>query len=271
MHQSPRCGARRRVGFGVGTLVVLMASLVCALLLGVLQPATAGVDSSEADNYVARINGLRSSVGAQPLSVDGELTGLAQSCAQRIAAGGALVHTANLAAGVSSAWTKLGENIGMGADNASVWSAFVHSAQHYGNLVNPAFNRVGVGVAYAGGSQWTCHRFMAVSGGGGQPAATRPPAATTRPATSGGRTARPAPDPDPAPVVITPPRPMPGPPPPADSARVSAVLAALRSLTAAPTGTSPAAADADRVSAVLSAMRLLGSLTSHQEVPTGAP
>ena len=65
----------------------------------------------------------------------------------------------------------------MGPRNDTIWTAFVHSSQHYANLVDPAFNRVGVGVAYAGGSQWTCHRFMAVSGGGGQPAAARPPAA----------------------------------------------------------------------------------------------
>jgi hypothetical protein len=249
-----------------------MVGVVSVLLFGILQPTSATSSSQDGNDYVQRINALRSSVGAQPLLVDGELNGLAQRCAERIAAAGALVHTSDLAAGVSAHWTKLGENIGTGTDNASIWSAFLHSAQHYGNLVNPAYNRVGVGVAHGGGNQWTCHRFMAVSGGGDQPAAARSSAA---PAPSDGasssRRSAPAtssaPDPDPAPAVVAPPRPIAGPPPPADAARVSAVLSALRSLTTDATASAVGGIDADRVSAVLSAMHLLSSTPSG----TGSP
>ena len=248
-----RFGVRPSVGLGLGGLLGLV---LVVLFVGVIPSLTAGAQNAEADNYVARINALRSSVGVQTLGVDGELAGLAQSCAERLASSGALVHSANLSSGVSSHWTKLGENIGMGPNNDTVWTAFVHSAQHYANLVDPAFNRVGVGVAYGGGSQWTCHRFMAVSGGGGQPAAARAPAATSRPAApKSSRAAPSAPDPEPAPVVTLPPRPMAGPPPPADSARVAAVLQAMRSLSTAPSPTPTA--DAARVAAILEAMHQL--------------
>ena len=260
MHQrSTRGGSRRFAGLGLGTVLV---GMLLALLLGVVVPSAAG--ASEADDYVARINGLRSSVGVQPLGVDGELTAAAQACANRIAAQGALIHSSSLSSGISSHWTKLGENIGMGPANAAVWTAFLHSSQHYANLVDPAFNRVGVGVAYGGGSQWTCHRFMAASGGGGQPAAARTPApraARPAPAPRASAPAAPAPSVDPvplAPLVVTPP-PMPGPPPPADAARVYAVLHALHELTPdppAPAGPATAA-DSARVSAVLHALHAL--------------
>jgi len=231
MHQSPaRRGARRSAGLGFGILAV---GMLLALLIGLVQPSAAG--ASESDDYVARINSLRASVGVQSLGVDGELSGLAQACANRLAASGSLVHSGDLSIGVSSRWTKLGENIGMGPRNDTIWTAFVHSSQHYANLVDPAFNRVGVGVAYAGGSQWTCHRFMAISGGGGQPAAARSPAPRATTPKAPQVAAPPAPAPDPIPEVVVPPPPLPGPPPPADAARVSAVLHALHVLTGSPT------------------------------------
>jgi len=267
MHQSAARGeatpsVRRPIRAAVGSRsTVVLASAIAALLfgiIGVVGPFSVGAQSSDADNYVSRINALRSSVGVQALSVDGQLTGLAQSCAERIAAAGSLVHTSDLSAGISSSWTKLGENIGMGPQNDTIWSAFVQSAHHYANLVDPAFNRVGVGVANAGGSQWTCHRCMAVSGGSGQPAAARPPA----PPRSAAPKAPPvtAPAPDPAPVVTLPPAPRPGPPPPADAVRVATVLQAMHVLSARPTF--PAATpstDAARVAAVLQAVHALSS------------
>src|SRR5690349_3392493 len=88
--RSARRPARKPVRKAVGSrTTVVVASVVAALLFGIIGlvgPFSVGAQSSDADNYVARINALRSSVGVQSLSVDGELTGLAQSCAERIAA-----------------------------------------------------------------------------------------------------------------------------------------------------------------------------------------
>ena len=119
MHQSAARGeatpsVRRPIRATIGSRpTIVLASVLAALLfgvIGVVGPFSVGAQSSDADNYVSRINALRSSVGVQSVSVDGQLTGLAQSCAERIAAAGALVHTSNLSAGISSSWTKLVNN-----------------------------------------------------------------------------------------------------------------------------------------------------------------
>jgi len=147
-------------------LAVLLALAVVAAMLALVPaapPATA-----QAGDYVARINGLRASVGLAPLAVDGNLTALAQSWAAHLAAQGSLAHAPDLSAGVTNPnWTKLGENVGMGSSTDAIFKAFVNSAGHYANLVDPAFSYVGVGVVSSGTTQFTAHRFMAVSGGGG--------------------------------------------------------------------------------------------------------
>jgi len=153
--------------------------------------------------------------------------GLAQGWASQMAAQGRLSHTPNLAAGVSSNWSKLGENVGLGPNSNVIWGGFLNSSAHYRNLTDPAFTHVGIGVVWVGGTQFVVHRFMGVNGGGGggggggpapAPAAPRPPRAVAPPTTR-------APTP---PRVEEPPPPPPPPPPSAEPARVAAVLDALR-------------------------------------------
>jgi hypothetical protein len=212
---------------------LVLPALALAVLMAILVPAQAGAAGGDANDYVARINGLRASVGVAPLGVDGQLTAAAQGWADHMAATGTLAHAPDISSGLTVNWSKLGENVGVGPNNDVIWSAFVASAHHYENIVDPAFNYVGVGVTYAGGRQWTCHRFMQLGGGGSPAPAPAPapkPAATPKPkaprtTTTTAPSAAPA---APAPVV---PAPSPsGPPPPADSARVATVLSALRHL-----------------------------------------
>ncbi len=222
-------------------LVILAAT--CAMVLALTVPIqSASADGNTSSDYVARINALRASVGVQPLSVDAQLTGLAQGWAQHMAATQVLAHS-SLTAGVTENWAKLGENVGVGPDNPTVWNAFLHSAEHYSNLVDPAFNRVGVGVAVDGnGSEWTCHKFMELVGASAPAPTPAPPVRSAPPVShagssngsgSAGGSTLPAPA---TPAITTtttttaPPAPQPGPPPPANSVRVAAVLAALRQL-----------------------------------------
>ncbi|HEY5156151.1 MAG TPA: CAP domain-containing protein [Acidimicrobiales bacterium] len=202
------------------------------MLLASLMAATPAGAASETADYVSRINSLRASVGVPPLQVDSELTAGAAAWAEHMASTGVLAHSPSLSAGITQHWVKVGENVGVGPDVASIFSAFVSSAAHYQNLVDPAFNRVGVGVAFGSGHQWTCHRFMDVTGGGSPspaPAPTptpKPGPAALAPRPSPTTTTTPA-----APVPAPPPPPPTGPPPPADSSRVATVLSALRVLT----------------------------------------
>jgi uncharacterized protein YkwD len=202
---------------------VLAACAVLTLLasLALLPAPHAGALDADGQDWLAKINGLRTSLGLGPLQLDGELTGLAQSWAEHMAATGTLSHTPNLASGVSSDWTKLGENVGFGPNNDLIWNGFLNSPKHYANLTDPAFTHVGIGVAWVGGTEWVVHRFMAVGDGGGgsyEPSPPPPPVRRSSPPA----TSAPAPDPTPTPA-----EPPPPPPPVADTGRVAAVLDAL--------------------------------------------
>jgi uncharacterized protein YkwD len=223
----------------VRRLGVLLVAAALVMLLSPVQGASAA--GGEAGDYISRINALRASAGRSPLQEDAQLDAIAQSWSAHMAAEGRLSHSPSLSSGITASWLKLGENVGTGPNNGAIWTAFVNSAHHYANIVDPAYNRVGVGVAYGNGNQWTTQRFMQVGGGssggggGGGGGSSTPPAkastpkakATTPPATAPATTTTTA---APAPAPVTPPPPQPGPPPPADSARVAAVLTALRHL-----------------------------------------
>ena len=217
--------------------VLLSLLAVAAFLTVLLAPGTSVAADGRAGDYVGRINSLRSSVGVSSLQADAELTAAAQACAQRMASTNTLSHSPDITSGISQHWLKVGENVGVGPDNSTIFAAFVASPHHYENLVDPDFNRIGVGVADGGGRQWTCHRFMQIGGapapaaapanGGSSSASSKHPASGG--STSSGATVSPA---APAATPAAPPAPQPGPPPPANSARVAAVLTALRHLAA---------------------------------------
>ena len=231
---------------------LVAVTCLAALTFAFMAPApTASASGNTASDYVTRINALRAQVHVQPLYVDAQLTGLAQAWAQHMAATGVLSHS-SLTAGVTEQWGKLGENVGVGPDNATVWNAFLHSAEHYANLVDPAYNRVGVGVAFGHGSEWTCHKFMELVGGTPPPPPPPPPPTTTittppvtfphvttgsntgwgtaTTPTSAAPTTTAGPGGSGSTTTSVGPKPQAGPPPPASSQRVAAVLAALRQL-----------------------------------------
>lgn len=149
-------------------------------------------------DFVSRINQLRAAHGLGALSVDPELTTQARQWASTMAGAGHIYHSGDLSAGVSSDWQKLGENVGVGGDTASLFQAFVDSPSHYENLVDPAYTRVGVGVVLAGGRLYTTHRFMGLM---------PPPAPTTVPTTAPPTTVAPTTTTTAAPTTVAPPPP----------------------------------------------------------------
>jgi hypothetical protein len=182
----------------------LVATVIAVLLIGAMlvvadpapMPATAADGRAETD-FVARVNSIRQSRGLAPLAVYGELTGIARG------------------------WTKLGENVGAGSDLDTVMNAFVNSSAHYKNIVDPAYNYIGVGVSYGGDGQlFTTHDFMAMDNGSA-PSEPAPAPAPRRRAPAPRVEPEPAPEPDPAPDPVPP-------TPPAAPERVHTMLAALR-------------------------------------------
>jgi hypothetical protein len=155
------------------------AALVVLLLAGAgLWAPAAGASGGEARDHLDRVNALRASRGLAPLTLDGELSALAQRWAEGLAAEQRLRHAADLSVGVTASWTKLGENLGRGPSTDAVFAAFVASPAHYANLVDPAFTHLGVGVVWVGATQYTVHRFRAA--GSDPPPA---PVSADRPAT----------------------------------------------------------------------------------------
>jgi len=139
-------------------LAALLIALTCTIGLGATQGAGAADPGAEND-FAARINALRASVGAAGLTQHPVLTAKAEAWAQHMADSGCLCHS-NLPDGVTVGWRKLGENIGRGPSVASIHDALVHSSLHYANMVDGAFHWVGVGVAYGNGQMYVAEVFM---------------------------------------------------------------------------------------------------------------
>ncbi len=79
-----------------------------------------------------------------------------------MAATNTLAHNPLLAQQVTTPWTRLGENVGYGGDEASLFQAFVNSSAHRANLLG-SYNAVGIGEVWSGGSLWTTHVFLLTS------------------------------------------------------------------------------------------------------------
>jgi hypothetical protein len=224
-------------------LVPVVLSVAIATV-GLVQTAPAYALNDNEQQFVNDINGLRASLGLRQLIVDPQLDGIAHQHDLDMAAAGRLYHSPNLAAGITSPWTALAENIGMRTvGGPDLWQAFINSPSHYANIVNPAFTHLGIGDDIVGGIEWTTQRFMAM-GSPAPPAVARAPivqqyvapaptvprSTTTRPAptttaspppssssTSSSTALDPGPPPAPPPVV-----------PQADASHVAAVVAVLQ-------------------------------------------
>jgi hypothetical protein len=146
------------------------AVVVTALLLcGVAPAGAAGRTTADAgraagaagpSDLVSWVNNLRATLNLAPLSVDPVITSVAQQWANHLASTGSLVHNPSLSTQVPSGWTKVGENIGDGPTLLMTYNALVASTFHYANMVDPQFNRTGVGVATdTSGQVWVVQDF----------------------------------------------------------------------------------------------------------------
>ena len=204
----PRARWRSRLATGLVTVAVALT-------------AGAGSGGASSGDFVARINGARSSRGLASLATHSELNARAQEWAQYMASRGAISHS-NVSARVKAPWERLGENVGRGGSVDQIHSMFMNSASHRGNILDGGFQYVGVGTAVRDGQIYVAQIFMRMRGTAA--AAAPAPRRTAAPAASrSGR--RPAPVPAPAP-------PPPPPPPPTPSATMQDSLSRLR-------GTSP--------------------------------
>ncbi len=163
----------------IATSVLLLASL--GFLPSISSISTAGAaDSAAASQFISLTNSLRASRGLPALQSNGALTAKAEGWAQHMANTGVLAHSA-LAEGAPGEWIRLGENVGRGGDVNGIHNAFVASASHLKNLVDPGFRYVGIGVVSINGGIFVSEVFMQTES---QPAASSPAPTATAPAKS---------------------------------------------------------------------------------------
>jgi hypothetical protein len=208
------------------------AAVTLLVLTGLSAAPTDAAEPGTEAQFVAAVNNVRAGRGLPPLAVHNELVGVARNWTDQMVAAGAISHNPNLANMVSANWAVLGENVGVGYDVDGLMQAFINSAAHYRNLVEPRYDTIGVGVTWSpDGRMFTTHLFMDLADSPAPPPAPGPaPAPSPAPAP-------PAPPPAPEPAPAPPAEPAPPPPPitpPAAAApqRVAAVLAAVASLNA---------------------------------------
>lgn len=162
----------------------MLRGLLCAALISltliatvVAEPAAAADTGVEELDFVAKLNELRASKGLAPLASKGALFDMARTWASRMEGAKGISHNPSLAAVGPAGWRRLGENVGMGYDVQGLHDAFIASPLHYRNMVDPAFDSVGVGVVHAPDGQiFVTVNFMTT----GAPAVTKAAPAKAR-------------------------------------------------------------------------------------------
>jgi Cysteine-rich secretory protein family len=148
---------------GPRMLKIAVALFVVAMPIAALvSPAQAQAKAQTLgpSDFVTMVNNLRSSVGVAPMATDPTLTSVAQQWANNMASTDVLSHNPNLSTQAPSGWTQIGENIADGFSLTAIYNALEASQPHYVNMVNPAFNRTGVGVATdSSGQVWVAEDF----------------------------------------------------------------------------------------------------------------
>ncbi len=128
-------------------------ALAAALLLG-------ACTSADEDHAVTLVNNARRANGKAALATNVSLIITAQAWSQHMADTQTLVHRTRLSDGAPVGWRKLGENIGYASSVDAIQTAFMNSAGHKANILDSAFNNVGIGITRDGnGRYWETQEF----------------------------------------------------------------------------------------------------------------
>ena len=116
--------------------------------------------SADQTRVFNQVNNSRASSGIAAMAQNGWMSDFAQRWAEHMAAKCTLAHSSNYATANPYNWRSLAENVGSGTSLSSVHTAFMNSAGHRANILNPRFNYLGTGVAQGCGRYWVVHEFM---------------------------------------------------------------------------------------------------------------
>jgi len=149
-------------GETVTTNCIRRTSRVLLALLGVVLTGLllSACNSGDESQDMTLLNQVRATNGQPALVRNATLDAKARAQAVRMARAGHLYHSRNLSGGVSSAWTIMGENVGMGANVAQVQQALVDSPPHFANMVDPRYTQVGIGVVVRKGVTYVAQVYL---------------------------------------------------------------------------------------------------------------
>lgn len=122
----------RRAGLIAVALVALIAAVGC-------QEATL--------SSAVAVNETRAAAGRSTLTLDAELSAIAQRHAEAMASRTRLYHSSS-AHRPPAGYAAVGENVGRGHTTTGVHNALRASSGHYRNMVSSSFHAFGVGTAY---------------------------------------------------------------------------------------------------------------------------
>ncbi len=180
MQRAVDSSLQQRLSVRFGAVCAVLLALVATLTAGGTEDASAS--GSDEAAFVAALNQVRANAGLPALTVNSHLANLSRGHAQVMADAGEIFHADPISAGYSGAWSRIGENVGVGANVQVLVDAFVASPGHYANIVDPAFTQIGVGVVWRDTALYTTHRFLQVPGETATTTTTAPPpTATTAP------------------------------------------------------------------------------------------
>lgn len=154
---------RRRLLASIGIALALVLSLSVVAVEWSVRPAAAAPADDEAA-FVAAINQSRAAAGLAALATDPAASQVARGWSGQMAGRDLLQHNPNLQAEVeayvTTAWQRIGENVGVGYGVSSLHDAFMNSSGHRANILGD-YNRVGVGVVRdASGRIWVTVVFI---------------------------------------------------------------------------------------------------------------
>ncbi|MEM9463959.1 MAG: CAP domain-containing protein [Actinomycetota bacterium] len=165
---------RRGARIQIGILFVMVVALLGPITTR--DTGTAAATSSDEAAFFEALNEVRAGAGLPAFTLNTQLSDLSRGHAQVMADAGEIFHASPISAGYNGPWSKIGENVGVGANVSVLVDAFVASPGHYANIVDPSFTEVGIGVVWRENALYTTHRFLEVPGA---PVTTAPPVPTT--------------------------------------------------------------------------------------------
>ena len=165
---------RQQIALAIALLAALAIPVAAPFTIPDIFPTATGTDNkcysySAADrDFASKMNAERKAKGLGTMKLDPELSKASMvHTVNEMIKPNTLQHTTNsaLAKRVTN-WVTLGENVGVGAEVASLHQAFMNSPAHKANIMHSKFNNVGVGSKVANGRMWVTVIFEAQSNPG---------------------------------------------------------------------------------------------------------